>query len=65
MILYTTHCPRCRMLEAALASKNIAYETCEDVQKMKELGFTEVPVLEIDGRRLSCGEAMKYVMEEL
>ena len=65
MTLYTTHCPRCRVLEAALASKGAAYDTCDDAQKMIELGFTEAPVLEVGDRRLSYAEAMKYVMEEL
>lgn len=63
MVLYTTHCPRCRALEAALKSKNIPYETCEDVDKMIELGFMSAPVLEIDGKYLKYDEAMKHVME--
>lgn len=63
MVLYTTHCPRCRALEAALKSKNIPYETCEDVDKMIELGFVSAPVLEIDGKYLKYDEAMKHVME--
>ena len=63
MVLYTTHCSRCRVLEAALKSKNISYETCEDVDKMVELGFMSAPVLEIDGKYLKYDEAMKHVME--
>ena len=63
MVLYTTHCSRCRVLEAALKSKNIPYETCEDVDKMVELGFMSAPVLEIDGKYLKYDEAMKHVME--
>ena len=63
MVLYTTHCPRCRALEAALKSKNITYETCEDVQKMIDLGFMSAPILEVDGQYMKYDEAMKYVME--
>lgn len=65
MTLYTTHCPKCRILEAGLKSKNAMYEVCEDVHKMEELGFMSAPVLEVNGRYLPYDEAMKYVMEEI
>lgn len=65
MILYTTHCPRCRVLENALSSKGLSYETCEDVQKMLDLGLTEAPALDVDGKVLNYSEAMKYIMEEM
>lgn len=63
MVLYTTHCTRCRALEAALKNKNIQYEVCEDVDKMIDLGFMSAPILEVDGQYMKYDEAMKYVME--
>lgn len=63
MVLYTTHCSRCRVLEAALKNKNIPYEVCEDVDVMENLGFTSAPVLEVNGEYLPYDAAMKYVME--
>ena len=65
MILYTTHCPRCKALEAAMKNKNVTYETCTDVDKMIAMGFMSAPVLDVDGRLMKYDEAMKYVMEEL
>lgn len=65
MTLYTTHCSRCRVLEAALKNKNVTYETCEDVDKMEELGLMAAPALEVNGKLLQYDEAMKYVMEEI
>lgn len=65
MTLYTTHCSRCRVLEMALISKNVQFDTCEDLDKMAELGMTSAPALEVDGKLLSYEEAMKYVMEEI
>lgn len=49
VILYSTGCPVCRMLKAALDNKHIVYEVESDEQKMKDMGFTSVPMLEVDG----------------
>ena len=65
VILYSTGCPRCKTLKAALKSKEINYTECNDTNKMIELGFTTVPVLQIDDMVLQYKEAMKYVMEEM
>lgn len=43
--LYTTHCPRCNILVKKLIAANIEFEECEDVEIMKEKGFTNLPVL--------------------
>ncbi len=62
MKLYTTHCPKCKVLEIKLKQKNIDYEEIEDVNTIQQLGFTEVPVLELDsGERLPFVEANKYI----
>lgn len=49
VILYSTNCPKCRVLEAKLKQKSIEYETINDVGIMQEKGFEFAPVLEIDG----------------
>lgn len=65
LILYSTNCPKCRMLEAALKNKKASYEKCEDVQTMINMGLMEAPALMVDGNILSYSDAMKYVMEEM
>lgn len=45
VILYTTHCPRCKVLEKKLQQKNIPYLTIEDEEVMRKEGFTEVPMM--------------------
>jgi hypothetical protein len=30
IVLYTTHCPKCRVLEKKLSDKGVKFETCED-----------------------------------
>ena len=46
--LYTTHCPRCKILEAKLKKANINYSICEDMNKIIELGYKTVPILVVD-----------------
>ena len=48
VVLYTTHCPRCNVLEQKLKAKTIEYEEITDVNLIEEKGFKQVPVLVVD-----------------
>ena len=48
VVLYTTHCPRCNVLEQKLKAKTIEYEEITDVDLIEEKGFKQVPVLVVD-----------------
>lgn len=62
MVLYTTGCPKCRILEKKMDDKKLEYEKCEDKKVLAELGIKAVPVLKVeDGRMLGYFEAVKYV----
>lgn len=62
MKLYTTHCPKCKVLETKLNQKNIIYESIEDIKVMEDKGFDQLPILELDnGEALSFVEANKYI----
>ena len=61
IILYTTHCPQCRVLEMKLKQKNIEYEECDDAGKMIELGFKSAPVLEVENIFYNFSDAIKWV----
>lgn len=62
MVLYTTGCPKCRILEKKLLDKKIEFDKCDDTEKMAELGITSVPVLKLeDGTMLGYFEAVKHV----
>ena len=58
---YTTHCPKCAVLEAKLKEKNIEYTTCEDADLMVSKGMMSAPGLEVDGRMMTFGEAVKWI----
>lgn len=61
--LYSTNCPRCKVLKTKLEQKNIDYRVVDDVDKMIRLGMTEVPQLEVDNVRMNFSEAVKWVNE--
>ena len=61
IILYTTHCPKCKVIEKKLAFKNIPYTEETDLKKMQELGFTSAPVLQVDGEFLKFADANKWI----
>lgn len=60
--LYTTHCPKCKVIEKKLAQKKIEYIEVSDIEEMKKLGFTSAPVLEVDGKILNFGDANRWIM---
>lgn len=61
VVLYSTHCPKCRVLEAKLKQKGINYQEINDVTIMQEKGFDFVPVLEIDGLVYGFKEAVEWI----
>lgn len=63
--LYSTHCPQCIMLENLLKQKKVNFElikvTPEDV---KTMGFTSVPILEVDGKFMAFPEARTWATKQ-
>ena len=64
IILFSTHCPRCKVLELKLKQKNIVYEEVNDVEQMKAKGFNEAPKLEVDGVVYGFKEAVDWIKEQ-
>ena len=63
IILYSTGCPKCNVLEAKLNSKSIKYEVCRDIEVMQSKGMMTAPNLEVDGELMDFGAAIKWVRE--
>lgn len=59
--LYTTHCPKCVVLEKKLTSKNIEFNLVEDVDVMTEKGFMSAPMLEVDGEVMDFVTANNWI----
>lgn len=60
-ILYTIDCPQCKVLETAVKEAGLEYEVCKDLETMRQLGITVVPVLSVDGTLMKFPEAFQWV----
>lgn len=61
IILYSTGCPKCNVLKKKLDASGISYVVNDDSEIMKQLGFTQVPVLEVDGIYMQFKEANDWI----
>ena len=61
VVMYSTGCPKCKILKKKLDEKKVVYEEETDVEKMKSKGINRVPVLEVDGKLFAYSEAVKLV----
>ena len=64
VILYSTGCPKCQVLKSKLDSKNISYELFDNKDKMIDKGFTNVPILEVDGDIMDFKRAVEWINKE-
>lgn len=63
IILYSTHCPKCTVLEKKLIKANLNFTICDDEKIMEEHGFTSLPMLQIDSSFMNFTNAIKWVGE--
>ena len=61
VILYSTHCPNCIVLEKKLKQKNIEFLEVNDIKIMEEKGFMSAPMLEVDGVVMNYKTAIQWV----
>lgn len=61
LVLYTTHCPKCKVIESKLNTKKIEFDIVDDKLTLFKMGIVSVPVLEADGKKMDFLEANKYV----
>lgn len=63
ILLYSTHCPKCRILEAKLRQKGIRYTEINEMEKIVATGFRSVPLLSVNGTIMDFSSAIKWVNE--
>ena len=61
IVLYSTNCPKSRILKQKMDEKSIVYTEEHSVDKMIGMGITQVPVLSVDGELLAFGRAVEWV----
>jgi hypothetical protein len=59
--VYTTHCPKCQVLEMKLKQKKIEFESCDDMDEMTSRGIKAAPSMEVDGTIYNFTDAVKWV----
>jgi len=60
-VLYTTGCPKCKVLKQKLDAKGVAYETNTSVADMAALGMKSAPALQVDGELMLFADAVQWV----
>lgn len=61
IVLYSTHCPRCNVLEKKLNNKKIKYDIVDDENEIIKLGIDIVPMLKVNDELMNFGQAVKWV----
>ena len=64
VILYSTHCPKCNVLEKKLKAAGIEYEEINDVNIMLEKGLQSAPNLEVNGQIMDFTQATNWIKEQ-
>ena len=64
VVLYSTGCPKCKVLEGKMDEKHIHYEVNTSVEDMCELGIMQAPMLCVDGKLLAFIDANEWVNKQ-
>lgn len=62
-VLYSTGCPKCKVLEKKLKSKNVDFVIESDIEPVAKLGYTSAPILlsKNTNKYYTFAEAVKFV----
>lgn len=59
---YSTHCPKCSVLEKKMQAKGIEYTEINDIKLMRDLGLRAAPALQVDnGPIMGFKDAVEWV----
>ena len=59
--LYSTHCPKCEVLEKKLKQKEIVFKEINDIKEIRKTGYLTVPLLKIDGDIMDFKAAIDWI----
>ena len=61
IIMYSTGCPKSKVLASKLDNAVVEYEIETDMQTMCDLGFTSMPMLSVDGEIMDFKQAIDWI----
>jgi hypothetical protein len=68
IILYSTDCPKCKVIEVKLNQLNISYIIEKDIDKInliaEEHNFSSAPILQVNQDFYNFNEAIKWLKEQ-
>lgn len=63
IVLFSSGCPKCKVLKQKLDDKKIKYEVSEDFDELMQQNLQTVPVLKVNGKYYQFSEAIRMVNE--
>lgn len=63
VVLYSSGCPKCQVLESKLMAKGIPFMITNNFQEVIDRGFQFAPVLKVEEVFMNFTEANKWVNE--
>lgn len=64
LTLFSTECPKCRVLEHKLNQNKIAFEKSSDIQEIMDKGFMSAPVLKLGDDYMDFVTAVTWLNEQ-
>lgn len=61
ILLYSTGCPKCRILEKKMHDKQLTFGICSSIDDMQQLGIASLPMLKVDDKLLNYFDAVQYI----
>ena len=61
VVLYSTDCPKCKILKKKLDEKAVVYSYILGAEQMIAKGYTTAPMLEVDDKILGFPDAVRWV----
>ena len=61
IVLYSTDCPKCKVLKQKLNNRDIQYIERNSVDEMIALGITQAPMLSVNGELLTFLQANEWI----
>ena len=64
VVVYSTHCPQCKVLEKKLQMAGIDFIIIDDTEEMAKLGMKSAPCMQVNcGPLMNFKEAMTWIKE--
>lgn len=61
IVLYSTNCPKCKVLKAKMNEIGIEFTENNSVEDMLTLGIRQVPVLSYNGDLMNFNQAIQWI----